>query len=272
MLDLFSGIGGFSLAGRWAGFTTAQFVEIDPFCQKVLSKNFPGVPIHADVKSFRGERLRGSIDLLTGGFPCQPYSVAGKQRGAADDRAIWPQMLRVIGEVRPAWVVGENVANFVNMGLDGCVSDMESIGYTCRSFVIPACGVQAPHRRDRVWIVAADADEQHRRRKSQQPVCGGEAPRNQSVGRTEPAADAGCSRREEQRIAFGIPEELTEFSRSIWREINPLVRRGDDGLPGGLDKDRVSRLKSLGNAIVPQVVLPILQAIHSELTTEGRSN
>src|SRR5690242_14537733 len=104
-LDLFSGIGGFSLAAGWAGFTTVQFCEIDPFCQKVLAKNFPGVPIHDDIRTLAGESL-GPIDLITGGFPCQPFSVAGKRRGADDDRHLWPEMARLVGECRPRWVLG----------------------------------------------------------------------------------------------------------------------------------------------------------------------
>jgi len=200
-IDLFSGIGGFALAARWAGFETVQFVELDPFCQKVLNKNFPGVPIHDDIKTFtytdiyksgtqsrndeemRGfpkeecesghssTLLRGSDSreqpiptttnkfrptpfILTGGFPCQPFSCAGKRKGKEDDRYLWPEMLRVISEARPTWVIGENVGGFVNMGLDECISDLEAEGYEVQPFIIPACSKNAPHRRDRVWIVA----------------------------------------------------------------------------------------------------------------------
>jgi site-specific DNA-cytosine methylase len=169
-LDLFSGIGGFALAARWAGLETVQFVEIDPFCQKVLRKNFEGVPIHDNIKTFTYARcFRQAISqeqatgieqcnqrpfLLTGGFPCQPYSCAGKRRGKEDDRALWPEMLRVISEARPTWIIAENVAGFIGMGLDDCISDLENEGYEVQPFVIPACAVNAPHRRDRVWIVA----------------------------------------------------------------------------------------------------------------------
>jgi len=151
-IDLFSGIGGFALAARWAGFETVQFVEIDKFCQKVLNKNFPGVPIHDDIKTFHW--TEASPFILTGGFPCQPFSCAGKRRGKEDDRFLWPEMLRVISEARPTWVIGENVAGFINMGLDDCISDLENQGYEVQTFIIPACAVNAPHRRDRVWIVA----------------------------------------------------------------------------------------------------------------------
>lgn len=153
-LDLFSGIGGFALACRMVGgIETVGFVEIEPYAQAVLRKNFPGVPIHDDVKTFNGDEY-GKVDLITGGFPCQPYSVAGKQRGSADDRALWPEMLRVIKNARPAWIVGENVAGIIRMELDRVLSDLENAGYSCRAFIVPAIAVDAHHRRERVWIVA----------------------------------------------------------------------------------------------------------------------
>lgn len=165
IIDLFSGIGGFSLAGHWAGWQTVQFCEIDTFCGRVLEKNFPGIPIHQDIKTLtRDNILENGIwrpsepTIVVGGFPCQPYSHAGKRKGNDDDRALWPQMLRVIREVGPAWVVGENVAGLITMDggrvFDGIVTDLEDAGYTVEAFVIPACAVGAPHRRDRVWIVA----------------------------------------------------------------------------------------------------------------------
>ena len=155
LLDLFSGIGGFSLAASWAGIKTVQFVEYDKYCQKVLDKNFKGVAIHGDIKTYKG--VRGSADVITGGFPCQPFSVAGNRRGAEDYRALWPEMFRIIKEVRPAWVIGENVAGIVNMELDNVLLDLESEGYETQPFVIPACAVDAKHRRDRVWILGSHA-------------------------------------------------------------------------------------------------------------------
>jgi len=153
-LDLFSGITGFALAASWVWGEEHEihcFVEIDPFCQKVIKKHWPGVPIHGDIKTY--EHNGTKIDLLTGGFPCQPFSVAGKQRGKADDRALWPEMLRIIKEAKPRWIIGENVTGIVNMELDNYVSDLEAEGYEVQPFIIPACAVDAPHRRDRVWIV-----------------------------------------------------------------------------------------------------------------------
>ncbi len=156
-LDIFAGIGGFALGLKWAGIETAAFVEKDLYCQKVLAKNFPGVPIHDDIRQFDGRPFRG-IDMLTGGFPCQPWSDAGNKRGHEDDRDLWPEMARVIEESRPRWVIGENVSGFVNqpMGLDRSISDLEGLGYTVQTFLIPACSVGAPHKRMRAWIVAHD--------------------------------------------------------------------------------------------------------------------
>lgn len=159
-LSLFSGIGGFDLAALWVWpeLEIVSFCEIDSFCQKVLKKHWPDVPCHSDIKTLRGDNF-GTIDFLYGGFPCQPYSVAGKRKGKEDDRALWPEMFRVIQEAKPRWIIGENVAGFVNMGLDDCLSDLESKGYETTAFIIPACAVNAPHRRDRVWIVANSTRE-----------------------------------------------------------------------------------------------------------------
>lgn len=152
-LDLFSGIGGFALAAQWAGCRTVAFCERDKFCQAVLKKHWPEVPCHEDICKLDGTQYRG-VDLLTGGFPCQPFSCAGKRRGKEDDRYLWPEMLRVITEAGPDWVLGENVTGIINLELDGCISDLESAGYAVQAFVIPVCAVDARHRRDRVWILA----------------------------------------------------------------------------------------------------------------------
>tara|TARA_Y100000114_G_scaffold85559_1_gene79074 strand:- start:618 stop:1700 length:1083 start_codon:yes stop_codon:yes gene_type:complete len=154
VLDLFSGIGGFSLGLERAGFQTVAFCEYDDFCQKVLKKHWPDIPIHTDIKELDGHEYRGAVELVCGGFPCQPYSVAGKRGGASDDRALWKEMFRVIREIQPAYVLGENVPGIISIQLDDVLSDLESEGYATQSFIIPACGVDARHRRDRVWIVA----------------------------------------------------------------------------------------------------------------------
>lgn len=158
ILDLFAGQGGFSLAGHWRGWETAAFVEWDSYCQKVLNKNFPGVPIFGDINQFDGKEYKGAVDVICGGFPCQPFSSAGKQLGKADDRYLWPEMLRVIREVKPAWVVGENVPRLISLD-DGDIfeeicTSLESEGYKVQTFIIPALALGAPHRRNRVWIIA----------------------------------------------------------------------------------------------------------------------
>lgn len=151
--SLFAGIGGFDIGLERAGMEIAWQCEIDPFCNKVLAKHWPNVKRYGDIRELNGSELE-PVELICGGFPCQPYSCAGKRMGAEDDRALWPEMLRIIQEVRPRWVIGENVAGFINMGLDNSISDLEREGYAVQAFVIPACAVNAPHRRDRVWIVA----------------------------------------------------------------------------------------------------------------------
>lgn len=153
-LDLFSGIGGFALGLSWTGgFETVGFVEIEPFCQEVLRKHWPEVPIHDDITTFKGDEF-GTVDIITGGFPCQPFSRSGKRRGKEDDRFLWPEMFRVIENSRPSWVIGENVADFDGVELDEALSDLECIGYQTQPIEIPACGVDAPHKRRRCWILA----------------------------------------------------------------------------------------------------------------------
>ncbi len=221
-IDLFSGIGGFSLAAHWAGFTTEVFCERDPFCQKVLNKHWPTVPIVSDIHEFDGARYHGS-ELLTGGFPCQPYSVAGQQLGNDDDRALWPQMLRVIRECQPRFVVGENVAGIINMALDGVLSDLENEGYATQAFVIPACAVNAPHKRDRVWIVGyaehdgssttaqrgsvteTSDDDTRRQNEARQSTGAGERQHDAAVA---DADSAGLERRERQ----GVPERAHQWA------------------------------------------------------------
>ena len=156
VLDLFSGIGGFSLGLHSTGiFDTVKFVEIDKFCQKVLNKNFPGIPIEEDIKNVKGQEFEA--DVITGGFPCQPFSVAGKQKGTNDNRYLWPEMLRLIKEIKPEFVIGENVQGLINlqngMVLRQVQDNLESEGFEVQCFLIPASGLGAWHQRYRVWIV-----------------------------------------------------------------------------------------------------------------------
>ena len=157
-VDLCSGIGGFALGFEWAGLSRpVMFCDIEPWSRKVLAKHWPDVPIEEDVKVLANEPEKipagGRDTILTAGYPCQPFSQAGKRRGTEDDRHIWPYIREIVAQKRPAWCVFENVYGHVSMGLDQVLSDLEADGYATRAFIVPACGVDAPHRRDRVWII-----------------------------------------------------------------------------------------------------------------------
>lgn len=157
-LSLFSGIGGFDIAAEKAGFDTIGQVELDGFCRRVLEKHWPDVPKFGDIRTVSDRSLReAGIErptLITGGFPCQPFSTAGYKRGSADHRHLWPEMLRVVQECRPTWVVGENVFGFVSMALEDVCADLERLHYAVRAFLVPAVAVGAPHLRERCFIVA----------------------------------------------------------------------------------------------------------------------
>ncbi len=316
LLDLFSGIGGFSLAAQWVWgdeLEIVAFCEIDKFCQKVLKKHWPNVPIIEDVRDvaysrlFRQEKQKEQtagleqssenvafsksresreqtkpegwedtcgrsqeIDLLTGGFPCQPFSVAGKRKGREDNRFLWPEMFAVIKEIRPRWVVAENVAGIVRMALDDCLSDLEGKGYSTRTIIIPACAVNAPHRRDRVWIVANSINDSDRTNGRQireenglQEVNRPSLGSGLSCGTSQDVADSNGKYKQELFGRDQVAKEIKEVP-SGWRnapdrrqwESEPDVGRVAHGIPS-----RVDRLKSLGNAIVPQVAYQIFKAI-----------
>lgn len=162
ILDLFSGIGGFSLGLEATGhFETKAFCEIEPFCQQVLKKNFPGVPIFDDIRTLKGTDI-GAIDIITGGYPCQPFSVAGKQKAEQDPRHLWPEYFRLIQELKPTWVIGENVSGHIKLGLDSVLEDLASEGYSTRTFSISASSIGANHKRERVWTVAYTYDTRNR--------------------------------------------------------------------------------------------------------------
>jgi len=278
-LDLFSGIGGFALAAKWNGYRTVGFCDNEPYAQAVLKKHWPEVRCHKDIREVRGELYAG-VTLLTGGFPCQPFSVAGKQRGKDDNRYLWPEMLRVIQEAKPTWIIGENVAGIVNLALDQVCADLEAEGYEVESIIIPACAVDAPHRRDRCWIIAkymADSVSLSERsahgskewgcvRGRQDEDIG---QRNQmgsnSSDSRENVADtvsqrrcSGNSKREYAEDAGQSSRDSRDNSRGMatWLA-EPNVGRVANGIP-----NRSHRLKGLGNAIVPQVAAEIIRCIN----------
>ena len=312
-LDLFSGIGGFSLAADWVWgveHKIVAFVECDEFCQKVLRKHWPGVPIHGDIRTYRfaensehiglphGEdgkggatarRLRQSrtgdadgihreaIDLLTGGFPCQPFSVSGRKRGTQDDRHLWPEMFRVIRASKTRWVLAENVLGLLNIErgvvLETVYSDLEGEGYEVfPPLVLPACAVGAPHRRDRLWIVGRKNvdDSQIGGRGILHTINVGAVTRevNAFANANSDAPDSseqgpqGRQRIESLRhagLAGGNGSHEGWGWEENWYEVATRFCRVDDGLPRVLD--RTNRLKALGNAIVPQIAVVIMQAI-----------
>lgn len=234
-LDLFSGIGGFALAAKWAGFDTVAFCETDDFCRGVLAKHWPEVPICGDVKELDGNDYSG-VDLITGGYPCQPFSLVGKRLGAADDRHLWPEMRRIIEQARPTWVVSENVAGHITMGLDDVLSDLESLDYAARAIVIPACAVGALHIRERVWVVAHSNSRNDKSGKITRPrIC-------EKISSKRPNGDT-CS---------------TSWGVARWAKTEPGFPLVADGV-----SDRVARYRATGNAIVPQVAYELMRAMVS---------
>lgn len=157
-LDTFSGIGGWALAAKWMGWNTLAFVEKEKFCHKVLNKNFPGVPIHDDIFTFSGKPFHGRVDVLTGSTPCQPFSQAGKRKGSNDERHLFPEFLRVVAEVEPRWIIIENVYGLLSIESGQVFEDyhasLENEGYSVQTVCIPSSALNAPHRRDRLWMVA----------------------------------------------------------------------------------------------------------------------
>lgn len=313
-LSLFSGIGGIDLASEAAGFETVCQCEWADYPTSILEKRWPDVPRFRDITTLTKEEFfertgQKTVTLVSGGFPCQPFSSAGKQKGFTDTRYLWPEMARVISELKPHWVLGENVAGFINMGLDKTIFDLERAGYAVQTFVYPACGVGAWHQRERTFIVAADVShapclrrqeckgskepqclpvgqrdipqsEQERDKVESSAVGGGVLPDAHSVGRLPLDIEAGgvseCERGRglggtdnqagksnigyggaQSRlggVANGFPIEMD--GRKLWkREPVGVPRITED------TENRALRLKTLGNAVCPPQVYPILKCI-----------
>lgn len=270
--SLFSGIGGFDLAAECAGWTNVFNCEIDGFCRRVLSYHFPKVKQYYDIRTTDFTEWRDYIDVLTGGFPCQPFSVAGKRLGTDDNRHLWPEMLRAIREISPRWVVGENVYGFVNWSqglvLETVCADLESQGYEVQPFVIPACAVGAPHRRDRIWIVAHRSDSgaegawaERFGAATSKLAANADGERFSKFNATQKSSSEALYSRKARSRDFAARQDWDGFP------IEPAVRRRDDGLSDRLDAITFpswcrESIKAFGNAIVPQVGLRIFEVIN----------
>ena len=250
--SLFAGIGGFDLGFERAEMECRWQVEIDPFCQKVLAKHWPDVRRYGDVRECGKHNLE-TVDVICGGFPCQPHSVAGKRRGAEDDRDLWPEYRRVIAELRPRFVVGENVPGIRTTILDQVLSDLEGLDYTAVTIDIPAVAVDAPHRRHRIFVVAHSTGKrlEGATRQSIQGQINGSASTSRTLAHASQQFSDGGNNNRECR-SRQIPElgNCVEKAQPIssWWALEPAVGRVAHGVP-----QRVDRLRALGNAVVPQV-------------------
>jgi len=280
--SLFAGIGGFDLGFQRAGFEIVWQVEKDEWCQRVLEKNFPHIERFGDIKNVGAENLK-AVDVICGGFPCQPFSQAGKRGGAEDDRYLWPEMLRVIQAVQPSWVVAENVYGLtvgeMEATFDEVLSNLEESGYDTQAFIIPACGVDAPHIRQRVWIVAHAESERFGETgsdssgRSKRFASSGSTPKNVAhtdfqsleVGQCKPSeqapqrvitgqgsnvANTKCSTGKQRREVRRMGWQCQSFSRDRIRTWAP--EPGVGRVASGVSR-RVDRIRGLGNAVVPQI-------------------
>lgn len=298
--SLFSGIGGFDLAAQWMGWTNVFHCELNPFCHRVLKYYWPETESLKDIKTTDFKKYAGTIDVLSGGFPCQPYSLAGKRKGKEDERHLWPEMLRAIREIQPRWVVGENVRGLVNwnggMVFDEVHSDLELAGYEVQAVVIPAAAVNAPHGRDRVWFVgrriATDTEgERHEPFDAVRTAIVSAQIESRLHGRGSDTqtldgltADTGCTGWEKHNTSE--ESDKPQFTsrvcieeRGNWQNFptqSPICS-GDDGLPTRLDgitfsKWRNESIKAYGNAIVPQVAYEIFKPIEKHEKQNGQKN
>lgn len=262
VLDLFSGIGGFSLGLERAGMETIAFCEIDENCHKVLNKHWPDIPIHTDVKKLKGKDFK-NIDVICGGFPCQDISTAGTKKGLKHDgkrtrSGLWEEFKRVIEEIEPRYAIIENVANLRSLGLNQVIKDLWKIGFMCEWHIISARSIGACHLRERVWIIAYPHDKrtqiQIKREHSAKQMLGSFI--KKGGARESEFTNSDLPRFWEpftsEKASLGRWAEASASFRDWW-QIKPSVRRVDDGLSRGLDKTRKERVKQLGNSVVPQI-------------------
>ena len=294
-VDLCSGIGGFALGFQWAGLSKpVLFCDIEPWSRKVLAKHWPDVPIATDVKELANDpnglipRTDPKRTILTAGYPCQPFSHAGKRLGQEDDRHIWPYILQIVAQKRPAFCCFENVYGHVSMGLDQVLLDLETQGYASRTFIVPACAVDAPHLRFRAFVIAKDvsdtdsagqqqSNQEMAREPSEQSDSGGVQP-----GQTMAHTSVRELQRRGQEQVYEQPDIQMQSARGSQGEPpqrSTLSGLGGmaDGIPRWLDeprdtprtvkgvKGRADRLKGLGNAIVPQIAQKIGEAIKASI-------
>jgi len=272
LLDLFSGIGGFSLGLESTGFfETIAFVEKDKFCQKVLKKNFNNIPIEEDIRNVKGDRY--AADVITGGFPCQPFSIAGKRKGTDDDRYLWDETIRVIRECKPRWFIGENVEGIINiqegMVLRQVQSDLEEEGFEVQCIIIPASGIGAWHQRKRVWILAySNNNGSYRSQRNETKQSS-----NEQKDRLSFRDDKDVPNTNNKRLQGFNSEQLTSKQklgftsnknnerRKTWWQTQSEFCGVPNGVSYELDKDRANRIKSLGNSIVPLIARQLGLAI-----------
>lgn len=258
--SLFTGIGGFDLAAHWSGIETLWQVEKDKFCQNLLNRHFPETPLFDDVREVGQSELK-PVSIISGGFPCQPFSHAGKRKGQTDDRYLWPEMLRIVKELQPNYVIGENVPGIITMALDEVLDSLENEGYHNEVFVLPACGIGAWHKRDRVWIISYRKDRFGAKTKQEQDKYWKTVesqievlPNSGSWGHEESGA-FGKSVNTKKIPTWETAQPFDGCLPNIW-ESEPNV----DRVAHGVSK-RVDRIKGLGNAIVPQMAYIIFQSI-----------
>jgi DNA (cytosine-5)-methyltransferase 1 len=279
--SLFSGIGGFDLATDWLGWRNVFHVERNPFCLKILKHYWPNADTHTDITTTDFTQYRGRIDVLSGGFPCQPFSVAGNRAGTADARYLWPAMLSAARAIRPRWIVGENVFGLVSWSaglvFEQVCADLENEGYEVLPVILPACGVNAPHRRYRIFFIA-HANE---RRGSEYGFCArGQSSEESDSHANEFGTNADAfsgERREGRGDADGPGPSVGHAGilhprsvRGDWKDFptQPPVCLGNDRLSTRLDRKTFLRwrkhsIEAAGNAVVPQVVYQIFKAIEA---------